>query len=168
MTTTLAPPLPRTEAVSDLTGSRPVSSSRRIDGVVVGQLVDFDESGRSLVRFGQAVGTEALVARVATPLSARDIGRDIAILCESGDPTRPIVIGLMHQDRWREEPSDGVGEAPDETVTLDLNAKRQITLRCGKASITLTRAGKIILRGTYLVNRSSGVNKIKGGSVQIN
>jgi hypothetical protein len=51
---------------------------------------------------------------------------------------------------------------------LELTASREIVLRCGDASITLTRAGKIILRGAYLLSRSSGVNKIKGGSVQIN
>ena len=51
---------------------------------------------------------------------------------------------------------------------LTLTADREIVLRCGKASITLTRAGKIIVRGAYILNRSSGVNKIKGGSVQIN
>jgi hypothetical protein len=49
-----------------------------------------------------------------------------------------------------------------------LTGDKEIVLRCGKASITLTRAGKIIIRGAYLLNRSSGVNKIKGASVQIN
>ena len=33
---------------------------------------------------------------------------------------------------------------------------------------TLTRAGKILIRGAYLLARSSGVNRIQGGSVQIN
>ena len=51
---------------------------------------------------------------------------------------------------------------------LELIAEREIVLRVGDASITLTRAGKIILRGTYVLSRSSGVNRIKGGSVQIN
>ena len=51
---------------------------------------------------------------------------------------------------------------------LTLTADKEIVLRCGKASVTLTRAGKIIIRGAYLSNRSSGVNKIKGASVQIN
>ncbi|TIP53764.1 MAG: DUF2345 domain-containing protein, partial [Mesorhizobium sp.] len=51
---------------------------------------------------------------------------------------------------------------------LDLSAEREIVLRCGKASITLTRTGKIILRGTYILSRSSGPNKIKGGSIQLN
>jgi hypothetical protein len=47
-------------------------------------------------------------------------------------------------------------------------AEDEIVLRCGRASITLTRAGKVLIRGAYLLNRSSGVNRIKGGSVQIN
>lgn len=51
---------------------------------------------------------------------------------------------------------------------LVLSAERQITIRCGESSITLTAAGKIILRGKYIVSRSSGVQRIKGGSVQIN
>ena len=51
---------------------------------------------------------------------------------------------------------------------LELTAEREIVLRCGKASITLTRAGKILLRGAYIFSRSTGVNKIKGGSVQLN
>jgi hypothetical protein len=56
-------------------------------------------------------------------------------------------------------------DLPDELV---LTAAKQITIRCGESSITLTAAGKIILRGKYIVSRSSGVQRIKGGSVQIN
>ena len=35
-------------------------------------------------------------------------------------------------------------------------------------NIMLTRAGKVLIRGAYLLSRSSGANRIKGGSVQIN
>ena len=62
-------------------------------------------------------------------------------------------------------------ELTDVTVDgkrVSFNAEEEIVLRCGKASITLTKAGKVIIRGAYLLNRSSGVNRIKGGSVQIN
>jgi hypothetical protein len=52
--------------------------------------------------------------------------------------------------------------------TLCISAARELTLKCGKSSITLTAAGKLLLRGAYLLSRSSGVNRIKGGSVQIN
>lgn len=49
-----------------------------------------------------------------------------------------------------------------------LEGKEEIVLKCGEASITLTKAGKIIIRGKYLLNRSSGVNRILGSSVQVN
>jgi hypothetical protein len=49
-----------------------------------------------------------------------------------------------------------------------VSAKEQIVLRCGKASITLTKAGKVLIQGTYVLSRSSGVNRVKGGSVKIN
>lgn len=58
-------------------------------------------------------------------------------------------------------------------VSLDgkrvvLEGKEEIVLKCGDASITLTKAGKILIRGKYLLNRSTGVNRILGGSVQVN
>ena len=49
-----------------------------------------------------------------------------------------------------------------------VEAKRELVLRCGKASITLTRAGKIILRGTHVVSKSSGANNVQGTQVRIN
>lgn len=62
-------------------------------------------------------------------------------------------------------PQMSVESTPDERV---VSAAKQLTLRCGKSSITLTAAGKIIIRGKYIVSRSSGVHRIKSGSVQIN
>jgi hypothetical protein len=41
-------------------------------------------------------------------------------------------------------------------------------LRCGEGSITLTRDGKIVLRGKHIVTHASGVNRIRGGSVELN
>jgi len=49
-----------------------------------------------------------------------------------------------------------------------LKAKQEIVLECGRASITLTSAGKVLIRGAYLSSRSSGVHRIKGASVEIN
>ncbi len=51
---------------------------------------------------------------------------------------------------------------------LTVSAKEELVLRCGKASIVLTKSGKILIHGTYISNRSSGVMRIKGGSVQLN
>jgi hypothetical protein len=63
--------------------------------------------------------------------------------------------------------------APLESVQVDgkrvvIEGQEEIVLSCGESSITLTKAGKILIRGKYLVSRSSGVNRILGGSVQVN
>ena len=168
MTTALLSPPAKPPVSSDVAGRDSTASSGRLDGIVVGCLIGFDRSGRPLVRFDEADRATAIVARAAAALSREDVNRDVAILCEAGDSTKPIIIGLMHKDRPDEAGADTTADDGPDEVELDLTAKRQITLKCGKASITLTRAGKIILRGTYLFSRSSGVNKIKGGSVQIN
>lgn len=60
-----------------------------------------------------------------------------------------------------------------ETIRVDgkkvvIEGEEEVVLTCGEASITLTKAGKIIIRGKYLVSRASGVNRILGGSVQVN
>ena len=62
---------------------------------------------------------------------------------------------------------------PIETLKVDgkrvvIEGQEEIVLTCGESSITLTKAGKILIRGKYLVSRSSGVNRILGGSVQVN
>ena len=41
-------------------------------------------------------------------------------------------------------------------------------LQCGRASLVLTRAGKVLVRGAYVSLRSSGMQRITGASVQIN
>jgi hypothetical protein len=51
---------------------------------------------------------------------------------------------------------------------LVLRAGREIEIRCGDASIVLTKAGKVLIKGTFVLSRSRGANKIKGAHVAIN
>jgi hypothetical protein len=51
---------------------------------------------------------------------------------------------------------------------IQIEGKDEIILQCGKASITLHRNGRVIIRGAYVETRSSGTNRIKGGAVLIN
>jgi hypothetical protein len=51
---------------------------------------------------------------------------------------------------------------------VELRGNERVELRCGKASIVMTKEGKIILSGTYLSSASSGAHRIRGGSVEIN
>lgn len=49
-----------------------------------------------------------------------------------------------------------------------IDAADELVLRCGQASITLRRNGRVLINGTHVETQAEGVNRIKGGSVQIN
>jgi len=51
---------------------------------------------------------------------------------------------------------------------MRLCAEDEIVLECGKASITLRRNGRVVIRGAHVESRSDGTNQIKGGHVRIN
>ena len=83
---------------------------------------------------------------------------------------RPIVMGVLQgasQATSLAKPSASV-EVKADGDRYVFSAEREIILRCGDASITLTRAGKVIIKGKYILSRSSGYNKIKGAAVDIN
>lgn len=153
------------EAVPEASPADPEPA--RLDGVIIGVLAGFADDGRPLVAFPGNASRTGCPARASAALSRDDIGREVALLFEQGDPARPLIIGRIQHPEELRQPADTVSADVDgERVVF--NAKQEIVLRCGKASITLTRAGKILLRGAYLFSRSTGVNKIKGGSVQLN
>ena len=144
-----------------------VSSSRRVDGVVIGALVGFAEDGAPLVDFSGNPQDNPVPARTTAVLSREGVGREVALLFEGSDPAKPILIGLIEELQSRVQGSQRVSVDRD-GERLELTADREIVLRCGDASITLTRAGKVLIRGAYVSSHSSGVNKIKGGAVHIN
>ena len=149
-------------------------SQTRLDGVVIGVLLDVPSAAAPVVAYPGCPLATGIAASTTTGLSRADIGCQVALMFVAGDPGRPLVIGRIQ--RLPEEPAPVVARpAPNEVTVahldgerLELSAEREIVLRCGKASITLTREGKVLIRGAYLSSRSSGVNRIRGGSVQIN
>jgi hypothetical protein len=139
-------------------------------GVVVGELISIADEGRvPLVRYPGQPGTAALRARTVVDLHGPHIGRSIVLMFEGGDPSCPIVMGVLREGAgWPLDQKPGQVEVDVDGERMIVSAKEQLVLRCGKASITLTKAGKVLIRGNYLLSRSSGVNRIKGGSVQLN
>lgn len=156
-------------------------------------LVDFPGSrgGPHAARRTLPLEPEALRSAVAQR-------QGVMLLFENGDPRLPVIIGLMQVesttpllDAMLSEPKPEAAtepaspsepeKAPEpevnsaEPMEAHVDGKRvviegadEIVLKCGQASITLRRNGKLILKGTYVETHSTGVNRIKGGSVQIN
>jgi hypothetical protein len=63
-----------------------------IYGIRVGQLVGFQDTYVPLVIFEGQRGSAALAARTLADLRSEHIGDDVVVMCENGDPQRPLVI----------------------------------------------------------------------------
>ena len=114
-------------------------------------------------------------------------GLRAVIAFEQGDEARPILLGLLdtppastqtpqlavepqpeQQDSNPAPPlvePDAQAPSPD---ILHLESDKELVLQCGKAKIALRADGRVTILGGHVVSRSTGVNKIKGGSVHIN
>ena len=123
-----------------------------------------DEEGRPWIGFPHDASRASQPARSVCAIGPADLGREAVLSFEGGDLAKPIILGLLQPASEAALPVRVSADGQEVT----LSAARQIVLQCGKASITLTRAGKVLIRGAYVSTRSSGVNRIKGGSVQIN
>jgi uncharacterized protein (DUF2345 family) len=52
--------------------------------------------------------------------------------------------------------------------SVSFDAQEEIVLRCGNASITLSKNGKVVIRGAFVESHATGTNRIKGASVKVN
>ncbi len=114
---------------------------------------------------------QLIAARSTVALKRSMVGADVVVIFDGGDLHRPIVMGVITSPRLAAvaspvAPTGTTIHADDERYVV--TAEREIVLRCGDASITLTRAGKVIIKGHYILSRSSGYNKIKGAAIDIN
>lgn len=157
------------EAIERMKHVEPVPLSP-IAGIIVGQLVGLTHDGCiPLVIYPDQPGTTAIEARSVVDIQGPHIGGSVILMFEGGNPLHPIIMGIIRDVKhWPLPCQAGQVELDVDGERLIITAKEQIVLRCGKASITLTRAGKVLIDGTYVLSRSSGANRIKGGSVQLN
>lgn len=49
-----------------------------------------------------------------------------------------------------------------------LEADEELTIRCGKGSITIRKTGNILVKGLEIVSHAKGANRIRGASIQLN
>ncbi len=153
---------------------------RQIEGVRIGKIANIDENGRVLVSFPDNL-RGALPARLTNSANSKiaresdPVGLEVLIAFESNDSNFPIIIDTMRLPQEEEAQSAEAVINPEaskdvlvdgERITFD--ARKEIVLRCGKSSITLAKSGKVIIRGAGILSHSSGVNRIKGGSLEFN
>lgn len=133
------------------------------EGVVIGMLLGFSD-GEALVVFAGNPADKAIGARALARLTPDDVGREVALLFEDGDRSRPLIIGRILEP----QPSPDRPRVVRDGETFVVSANERIELRVGKASIVLEKDGHITIRGTYLVSHASAANRIRGGSVNLN
>lgn len=157
------------EVSSDAEGDQGVASMLPLPGAVIGLLVGLKDDGYSpLVVFPGQAGTAAVVASTIVEMHGGHVGRQVVLIFENSDVRRPIIVGCIQRARaWPLSPQNGV-EVDADGQRLVLAARESLVLRCGKASITLTKAGKVLIEGEYVSSKSAGVHRIKGGSIQLN
>lgn len=151
--------------------------------VIIGSLVGIDENGQALVDFAQNPTGAPLCAITTNAVTQQQVTRQVALLFNQGDLTQPIIVGLIHsplqamldnfEPTQQTEKVELAGQLNIDDVKVEGNkvtfeAQDEMVFKCGESSITLTKSGKVMIRGKYLLNRSSGVNRIMGGSVQVN
>jgi len=149
----------------------------RIEGARTGKIVSHG-SGWAMVTFDGC--GEPRRARLAVGVedpslaAAAQEGADALLVFENGMPDRPVVLALLRSETPLVDAllASGSGRR-DRLVTVDgkrvvVEGVEEVALRCGKASLTLRRDGSVTLRGVTVVSQADGVQKIRGGKVQIN
>lgn len=145
---------------------------------VIGTIAGSNSNGEILVKIENL---EAAPARLLAGLNRAELmteayqGCEALLIFEKGDPARPIIIGLLENPlqtilaaEFAEDNESKPEEIRVDGKRITLEAEDEVLLKCGKGSILLRKDGKIIIKGTHILSRSSGPNRVKGASVAIN
>lgn len=161
------------------------------NSLLIGKVVAISNQGNPMISYNGDTQSNPIEALTTVVINEASIGKDVAISFAQNQNSVPIVMGVIRRilddvlaqptetdtktintpDTKDNEPLSGEHGKPEVIVDgnkLELSAAEQITLRCGKSSITLNKDGKILIKGDHMLNRTSGSYKIKSGSIQLN
>jgi|SRR5689334_5261690 len=145
-----------------------ITELTQLSGVLTAEVIDVDVDGKPVVAWAGVTPTSAQAIWMPGAPTWHDcVGLRVLIAFLNGDETQPVVLGLL------DAPSAPTATASPSSVEetpriLRVEAGQELVIECGEAKISLRKDGRIEIRGTHLISRSSGPNKIKGGSVFIN
>ncbi len=148
----------------------PAMPAAPIHGVLIGELVAIADDGRQpLVCYPGQAGSAALRARTTVDLHGPHVGAPVLLMFDRGDPGLPIVTGVLREGvGWPLPDAPAQVEVDADGERMIVSAREQLVLRCGKASIRLTKSGRVEIKGETIVSQATGANRIRGGSVQLN
>ena len=115
----------------------------------------FDASGVALVALD---GKAPAAAESLCPLTDDLVGAKVLVARIAGDV--PVILGRLQPPAQMVRTDKGKGHV--------ITAEKELELRCGKARIKLHADGRITLRGTQILSRAEGANRVQGASVQLN
>lgn len=137
-------------------------TQKRIEGVIIGVFLGFDDEAPLVVFPGNARET-AVRARSLAEMSSDMIGSEVALLFEGGDVGRPLIVGRIVEPSCKRR-----AHVIRDGEQVRILGEERIELRCGKATIIMEKDGHITIRGTYITSHASATNRIRGGSVNLN
>ena len=159
--------------------------------IIIGTIHGIDHNGQALVNFPVNICDNPIPAVSTISITHQLTGKQVALLFADGNINNPVIMGVIHNplnemlenfalspDTVKDNSTEHQQPHQNNSFTQDdiaidgkrivIEGKQEIVFKCGESSITLTKSGKILIRGKYLLNRSTGVNRIMGGSVQVN
>ncbi|HTV19238.1 MAG TPA: DUF6484 domain-containing protein [Polyangiaceae bacterium] len=146
--------------------AKPLEDARS-SAAALGVLVGLGPSGEAWVDVPRQ-GRKNVPMRSTVALQPEHVGREVLLACfETGEA---VISGIIQK---ADEASPARASAPQLEARVDadrivFSAEREVVLRCGEASILLSADGSVVIKGAKLLTSSTGVHRIRGGSVQIN
>lgn len=150
----------------------------RIEGPRVGRVVSCRAGEVKVEVPGRSAAVTARLSAALDDATLERAARDrqeALLLFEEGDPARPVIVSLLRSATPHLDAALTTGPLPaGEKVArvdgrrVEIEGREEVVLRCGKASITLRRDGKVVVRGVDVVTQADAVQKIRGGKIRIN
>jgi hypothetical protein len=145
-------------------------------GVQLARYAGLDTLRRPLVWAGEGAGEAPRIARWVSGLSAGTPVGSAVLLQWLGGSELPLILGVVKDtvppDEASTQAADDKAGMPVAAIAdgkrLLFEAKQEVVLRCGEASVTLLANGRVVIKGSELVSRARGANKIRGATVSIN
>jgi Domain of unknown function (DUF6484) len=164
-----APAVTEPASTTDGQASRAAAGHLRSASIVSGRLVGFSPCARAPLVV-QAESSVALEARTIVDLHAAHVGREVLLAFELGNRHKPIVLGILGPLTSLAPFTSNAGslEVEADGRRLVVEARNELVLRCGRASVALHADGRIELRGDAIVSTAERANRIRGGSVELN